>query len=409
VSHKKKELKVCSILGARPQLVKAAAVSRAIRRFNRHDQAIRIREILIHTGQHYDFEMSQVFFAQLKLPRPAYNLGVGSGPHGLMTGKMLMGIEKALLKEKPDWALVYGDTNSTLAGAFAAAKIPLPIAHVEAGLRSFNRDMPEEINRLITDHLSALLFCPTQRAVRNLRKEGIVRGVFHVGDVMYDAFLIHKNLALKKSSILQRLGLAARRYCLATVHRQENTDDLLRLESIFKAFDALASKDLPFVIPIHPRTRLALKRLEGTARRNPYVRLISPLDYFDITVAIGQARAVLTDSGGIQKESFFAGIPCVTLRNETEWTETIESGWNYLGGAHTEEIIKSFSMAIRQEPRKELTPESYFGDGQASRKILEALIKSSPFDLESWSPARPKALPLAHLERSGGLRGNMPS
>jgi UDP-GlcNAc3NAcA epimerase len=405
MSPRSHELKVCSIVGARPQLVKAAIVSRAVRLFNQQRSSGRIQEILIHTGQHYDFEMSQVFFNQLKIPKPRYQLGVGSGPHGFMTGTMLMGIEKALVKENPDWVLVYGDTNSTLAGAFAAAKIPLPIAHVEAGLRSFNRSMPEEINRILADRLSGILFSPTREAVHNLRKEGIVQGVFNVGDVMYDAFLAFRDLAEKKSKILIELGLTPGRYGLATVHRQENTDDFRRLDNIFRAFHKLASQDCPILIPVHPRTEKALKRRKTSFAQNPFVRRIPPVDYLDMIALECGARAILTDSGGIQKEAFFAQVPCVTLRDETEWPETVESGWNELSGARTETIVKCFSAALRSGRRKKSNPKPHYGDGKAGQKIVDILVNSSPFDLAAWKPARYKHIPLPYRvgrRRPGG-------
>jgi UDP-GlcNAc3NAcA epimerase len=380
-------LKVCSIVGARPQLIKAAMISQAIRASNKEKPSGRIKEILIHTGQHYDFEMSQVFFNQLDIPRPRYQLGVGSGPHGMMMGRMLPGIEKALLKEKPDWVLVYGDTNSTLAGAFAAAKIPLPIAHVEAGLRSFNRDMPEEINRILTDRLSAVLFCPTRTAVQNLRRDGIVQGVFQVGDVMYDAFLEYRDLALRKSKMIAQLGLVPGGYALATVHRQENTDNHSRLENIFRAFQEIASQECPLVIPVHPRTEKELMRSHYRLAKSRFIRRIPPVPYLDMMALQGGARVILTDSGGIQKEAYFARVPCITLRDETEWPETVESGWNVLSGARTEAIVRCFSSAVGGVRGTKADRKALYGSGRSAPQVVDILIESSPFDLEAWKPA----------------------
>jgi UDP-GlcNAc3NAcA epimerase len=381
------DLKICSVVGARPQFIKAAMISRAVQRFNRGSNAVKVREVLIHTGQHYDPDMNDVFFEELKIRRPDYNLGVGSGSHGEMTGQMLVGIERALLKEKPDWVVVYGDTNSTLAGAFGAAKIPVAIAHVEAGLRSHNAAMPEETNRGLTDRLSALLFAPTKAAADNLRHEGIRQGVFQVGDVMYDAFLAFRKLALRKSPILEKLRLAPGSYCLATVHRQENTDDRKRLASIFRAFDELAREHLPVIFPLHPRTREALARwnIQPNKRR---VRLIAPVRYLDMLLLSSSACVVATDSGGLQKEAFFARVPCLTLREETEWGETVSTGWNVLTGSDRRVIINAFAEIADGARRSALGPEHFYGHGDASIKIVRALVDCSPFDLKSWKPGR---------------------
>jgi UDP-GlcNAc3NAcA epimerase len=378
-------LKVCSIVGARPQFIKAAMVGRAIRHFNRESRSVRIREVLVHTGQHYDREMDRVFFDELKVREPDYHLGVGSGPHGGMTGRMLMGIEMALLAENPDWVLVYGDTNSTLAGAFCAAKIPLPVAHVEAGLRSRNLEMPEEVNRILTDRLSALLFAPTLSAVRNLRKEGIRRGVYRVGDITYDAFIAYRRLASRQSDILARLRLRPGEYCLATVHRQENTDDPARLLSIARALSELARKHLSVIIPLHPRTRQALKQW-GIELAGPRVRVIAPLRYLDLIALLISARGVLTDSGGIQKESFFARVPCLTLRGETEWEETVTSGLNRLVGANRKAIVEGFGWLLEGGPPDAPGPGVFYGNGDAGSKIVKALVSASPFDLKAWKP-----------------------
>jgi UDP-GlcNAc3NAcA epimerase len=377
---KMNKLKLASIVGARPQFIKAAMLSRAIRESNRKRSRVTIQEVLVHTGQHYDRKMSQVFFDQMELPTPDYYLGVGSGTHGQMTAKILPAVEKALIKVKPDWVVVFGDTNTTLAGAFAAAKIPIPVAHVEAGLRSHNRKMPEEINRLLTDHLSALLFCPTDTAVANLKREGIERGVHKVGDVMYDAFLAYRDMALRRKNTLRKLGVEAGRFCLATVHRQENTDDSSRLSSIFKAFDELAEDGCPFILPLHPRTHKVLKTLDSQVPQNRHVRLTGPLDYLDTLALEMHAKVILTDSGGIQREAFFAGIPCLTLREETEWPETLNSGWNRLVGANTKKIIWGFrSIKTPADSRPEL-----YGDGRAGELIIDRLISATPFDLEAW-------------------------
>ena len=315
-------------------------VSKAIWTHNEHNKSPKISEILIHTGQHYDYEMSQAFFDQLKMPKPQYCLNVGSGLHGKMTGRILAKAEKVLMDECPEWVLVYGDTNTTIAGALAAAKLLFPVAHVEAGLRSFNMRMPEEINRVLTDCISKILFCPTNRAVENLEREGIVQGVHNVGDVMYDAYLIFKNIALEKSDILTELELNPGKFCLATVHRQENTNDPARLKSIFVAFSELANEEHPIIIPLHPRTQKALKQNKMNIKTNPHVRIISPVNYLDMLALEFNARIIMTDSGGIQKEAFFARIPCVTLRDETEWIETVETGWNHLAEAGYKKIIK---------------------------------------------------------------------
>jgi len=303
-----------------------------------------------------------------------------------MTGAMLAKIETVLLKERPDWVLVYGDTNSTVAGALAAVKLHIPVAHVEAGLRSFNRRMPEEINRVLTDHISTILFCPTEAAVNNLKKEGFNNIfnptnpidptnpnnpiVLNVGDVMYDAFLANKNLALQKSGILSDLGLKPKGYCLATVHRQENTEDPRRLLNIFTAFEELSSAYCPFIVLLHPRTKKALQQHKGKDRLSPHVRLLSPASYLDMIALEVHARVILTDSGGVQKEAYFARVPCVTLREETEWIETIGAGWNHLGGADCRQIADAFEKAISSLPSEQ--PRLY-GEGKASHLLLRHL------------------------------------
>ena len=349
-------LKIVSIVGARPQFIKAAAVSRQLRQ--RH------HEILVHTGQHYDYEMSGVFFDGLEIPAPDFNLGVGSGPHGAQTGALLAAIEEVLVAERPDYLLVYGDTNSTLAGALAASKLGVPIVHVEAGLRSFNRSMPEEINRVVADHLSDLLLCPSDTAVTHLASEGITRNVHQVGDVMLDVL----NWATERSeaqgsTVLNRLGVTAKSYLLATVHRSENTDVLARLSAIIAAFNSV---DEPVVFPVHPRTRKAI--VAAGCRLESHVQLIDPLSYLDMMTLTRSARLVLTDSGGLQKETYWVGVPCVTLRNETEWVETVACGWNQLVGSEAGKIVDAVRSFAPAGPRPML-----YGDGQAAARCVELL------------------------------------
>jgi UDP-N-acetylglucosamine 2-epimerase len=352
-------MKVVTVIGARPQFIKAAPVSQVLRREH--------HEILVHTGQHYDANMSDVFFDELGIPAPEYHLGVGSGPHGAQTGAMLAAIEQVLLTEEPDWVMVYGDTNSTLAGAMAAAKLHIQVAHVEAGLRSFNRAMPEEINRVVTDHLAALLFCPAQVAVDNLAAEGITQGVFIVGDVMAEALSAAVARARHHSMILENLHLQEKAYLLVTVHRAENTDDPERLYNILAAF---AQIEETIVFPVHPRTRKALEKLGNPQDTLSNVKLIEPVGYLDMSRLEGAARLILTDSGGIQKEAYWLGVPCLTLRDETEWVETVEAGWNLLVGATTAKIL----AGIRDFSAPERHPLLY-GDAQASHQIVACLAE----------------------------------
>ncbi len=357
-------MKIVTVVGARPQFIKAAAISRAIRK----DPTGKIQEVLVHTGQHHDENMSGVFFQELEIPEPRYNLAISGGLHGAMTGRMLVGIEKVLVEEKPDWLLVYGDTNSTLAGALAAAKLHIPVAHVEAGLRSFNMRMPEEINRVVADRVSTLLFCPTKTAVTNLLNEGVTLGVHNVGDVMYDVSLYSADRARQTSKVLNRLGLKPGQFALATCHRAENTDDPRRLNSILEALNTI-SGDLPVVLPLHPRTR---KQIEALGL-NPLVsklRVIEPLAFLDMVALEQDAKVILTDSGGVQKEAFFYGIPCVTMRDETEWIETVELGWNQLTGADTEAIV----CAVRSA--KQGRQASPYGCGRAGESILDILLNA---------------------------------
>ena len=345
---------VLTVVGARPQFVKAAAVSAQLRATH--------REILVHTGQHYDADLSDRFFRELQLPPPDYELGVGSGSHAEQTGKMLVGIERAIERERPDIVLVYGDTNSTLAGALAAAKLNVRVAHVEAGLRSFNRRMPEETNRIVADHLSDLLFCPSDTAAANLAREGITKGVYVVGDVMAE-MLRRVEAAASNGTVLERLDVRAGRYLLATVHRAENTDDPARLGAIVDAFDRIEE---PVVFPAHPRVRASLARLNR--RPGQHVRVIDPVGYFDMIALARHARLVLTDSGGVQKEAYWLGIPCVTLRDETEWVETVAVGWNVLTGADAERILD----AVRTFSPPASRPRLY-GEDTAVRAIVQHL------------------------------------
>lgn len=347
--------RVVTIVGARPQFVKAAAVSRVLRG--------RFDEVLIHTGQHYDDRMSAVFFEELGIPEPDVNLGVGSGSHGAQTAAMLAGIERVLLEACPAWALVYGDTNSTLAGALAAAKLHIPVAHVEAGLRSFNRAMPEEINRVLTDHAADLLLCPSETAVANLAREGITRGVALVGDVMADALAQAARMAEGRSDALERLGLKQGGFLLVTVHRAENTDDPIRLRGILAALDALGE---PLVFPVHPRTRRVLDALGYNPPR--HIVLTEPVGYLDMVRLEQAARAILTDSGGVQKEAYWLGVPCVTLRDETEWVETVAAGWNTLAGADSARIVAAVHHLAPPTARPPL-----YGDGQAAERVVAAL------------------------------------
>jgi len=363
-------LKLVTIVGARPQFIKVAAVSRAIAAHNRGAApADRIEDLIIHTGQHYDASLSQVFFHELEIPAPRHHLGIGSAAHGEQTGRMLQAIEPVLISEKPDWVLVYGDTNSTLAGALAAVKLRLRVAHVEAGLRSFNLRMPEEVNRILADRVSDLLFCPTDAAVANLKREGLTPGIRQVGDVMFDASLFSRERARRASAILERLKLAPGGFLLATVHRAENTDDPARLAAICDGLARVAGR-WPVVLALHPRTRkfLALHALDGRLGK---VQVIDPVPYLDMIRLEESARAVCTDSGGVQKEAFFYRVPCVTLRDETEWVETVAAGWNRIVGADADKIV---AAAGAGKPDSSAGPEAFYGDGDAAGKIVKALL-----------------------------------
>ena len=350
-------MKIASIVGARPQFIKCASVSRELRK--EHE------EVLIHTGQHYDHGMSEVFFEELAIPKPDYNLNIGSGAHGHQTGAMLGAIEDVLQQENPDLVLVYGDTNSTLAGALAAAKLHVPVAHVEAGLRSFDRRMPEEINRVLTDHCSDLLFCPTKTAVENLAAEGITGGVHLVGDVMVDAMNYNRAVAEERSRILEAVGVRPGEYLVITVHRPSNTDSQ---ENMVAILGALAEAGRPVVFPVHPRTQNYLRRYGLLAEMPENVLVTEPLGYLDMLHLMAHAEKILTDSGGVQKEAYMLGVPCITLRENTEWVETVEAGWNVLVGAGRGGIvdaIRHFSPGSRQG--------GVFGNGNASVLIKEIL------------------------------------
>lgn len=348
-------MKILEVVGARPQFVKLAPVDRALRAV--------AETVIIHTGQHYDIEMSAVFFDRLSLPAPNHNLNIGSGSHGAQTGEMLRGLEALILSERPDLVVVFGDTNSTLAGALAAVKLHVPVAHVEAGLRSMNRSMPEEINRIVTDHVSNLLFAPTGNAVECLKREGIVDDVHLVGDVMLDAILVHEDV-VNESEVLNHLGIDQAPYALTTIHRAGNTDDPSRFSSLLLALNRLP---MTVVFPVHPRTRHRIDASEFTLA--PHVRLIDPVDYFSMLALQKSAAVVLTDSGGVQKEAYLLGTPCVTLREETEWTETVDAGWNVLVGCDPDAIIAA-AMSFRPTGDR----PAVFGDGTASKKIANAVV-----------------------------------
>jgi len=354
-------MKVATVGGAHPQFIKAAPMSTALRSAGHG-------EVLVHTGQHYDHGMSAVFFAELAIPEPDVNLGIGSGSHTAQTGRMLEAIERVLLAERPDAVVVYGDTNSTLAGALAACKLGTPLAHVEAGLRSFNRAMPEEHNRVLTDHCADLLFCPTATAVRNLGREGLTAGVHLVGDTMYDAVVRFANVAAARSTVLKDLGLEPRAYALATIHRAYNTDDAGTLGRLPTALQALPST---VVFPVHPRTRARLEQL-GLRPAGARIRLIEPVGCLDMLVLQRNARIVLRDCGGMQKEAYFRGVPCVTLRPETEWVERVEAGWNVLVGTDPAAIAAAAARTDWPAP----PAPAVFGVGDAAVRIVKVLAEA---------------------------------
>jgi len=353
-------MKCLTVVGARPQFIKAAALSVQLR-------SAGIEEVMVHTGQHYDASMSKIFFSDLGLPRENYNLKISGGTHGEMTGKMLAGIERVLLEEKPDLVCVYGDTNSTLAGALAAAKLHCPVAHVEAGLRSFNRLMPEEVNRVLVDHLSAHCFCPSDVAAKNLALEGIRSGVEVVGDVMFDVNRLIIGQLGEFRGTLKRLRVKPAGYYVATCHRAENTDDPERLQRILAGLSALR---LPVVFPLHPRTRNVMT--QSGLQPGPNVHLVEPLGYPEIMELVRDAAAVLTDSGGLQKEAYWLRVPCITLRDETEWIELVESGWNIVAGANQNGITVAAAYFDEQRPQDW---QPLYGDGNAAEQIANSLIK----------------------------------
>ncbi len=361
-------MKVVTVIGARPQFIKAAAISRVISK----SYSGKIEELILHTGQHHDVNMSKIFFDELEIPEPKLNLEISGGKHGSMTGKMLQAIESFLIRERPDLLMVYGDTNSTLAGALAAAKLHIPIAHVEAGLRSFNMKMPEEVNRVLVDRVSDLLFCPTETSMSNLKSEGIKKGLHNVGDVMYDVALFYREKAIKKSRIISELNLTNESFCLATCHRAENTNDPQRLKEILSALQTI-SRNIPIVLPLHPRTRKLIIEYGQTEMLRGIITT-DPLSYFDMITLEQSSKLILTDSGGVQKEAFFYGIPCITFRNETEWIETVDLGLNTLTGASREKIIDAVDKYIRNE-YAHVVQEFPYGQANSAELIVSRLME----------------------------------
>ncbi len=358
----KQQMKLITIIGARPQFIKAAAVSREIAK---HKD---IKEIIVHTGQHFDANMSKIFFHQMQIPKPDYNLEINSLTHGAMTGRMIEKIEEVLLQEKPDWVLVYGDTNSTIAGSLAAKKLHIKVAHVEAGLRSFNRNMPEEINRILTDKISDILFCPTDTAVQNLQNEGIGKNsltrIVKCGDVMQDAAIFYSNLAQKPDFELPE------KFILSTIHRAENTDDPKRLVSIFNALTKI-SNDIPIILPLHPRTKKIISNSQLTTHNSQLI-IIDPVGYLEMIYLLKNCSLIMTDSGGLQKEAFFFEKPCVTLRDETEWVELVDNGFNKIVGADENKIISGYQEMIQMKNNYNI---NLYGNGEASKKIITELMK----------------------------------
>lgn len=352
--------KIISIIGARPQFIKAAPLSKELRKY--------FKEVLIHTGQHFDYKMSDIFFKGLDLPEPDYNLGINSLSHGKMTGAMLGEIEDILIRENPEAVIIYGDTNSTLAGSLAAVKLQIPIAHIEAGLRSYNRKMPEEINRVLSDQISKWLFVPSLVAKNNLEREGVREGIYIVGDIMYDAVLHNINKALSYSNILLNLNLEKNNYLVATIHRQENTDDETRLKKIIEIFSLVDKK---IIIPLHPRTKKKIEDFHLNFSDN--VIVIDPLGYLDMLNIMQNAYVIITDSGGIQKEAYYLNAPCITLRDESEWVETVDVGWNFIVGVNQDKFISAYSSctAVREQKHPEL-----YGDGKTAEKIVDILKKT---------------------------------
>ncbi len=380
-------LKILTVIGARPQIIKAAALSRAIA----GAFSGRIREVIVHTGQHYDNNMSQVFFDELGIPQPDYNLGVGSGPHGVQTARMIQGIEEILTRERPDMLVLYGDTNSTLAGAVAASKMHVPIAHIEAGLRSFNKSMPEEINRIMCDHASTLLFSPTATGFANLLREGFNASarppftidnpkIYHCGDVMYDNSLHFSELAEQKSRILEDLGLEPGNYLLSTIHRDNNTDIPERLNGIFEALDIISRRrQLQVVLPLHPRTSGLISRnfsphVSASVDGNHLIRIVPPVSFLDMTRLEKNARLILTDSGGVQKEAYFFEKPCVIARSETEWTEITDAGAGIVADADVVRLLQALEQFLDHPP---VNFPAVFGDGRAAEFICNEILKAA--------------------------------
>lgn len=361
-------MKIITVVGARPQFIKAAAISRVIKK----EYDSEINEVLVHTGQHFDNNMSNIFFEQLDIPKPKYNLEISGGSHGLMTGRMLESIEKVTLLEKPDYLLVYGDTNSTLAGAIVASKMHIPIAHVESGLRSYNMKMPEEINRIITDRISSLLLCPTKIAVENLNREGILEGVYNTGDVMYDAAIFYGKQVAKKSTFLENLGINDCEFVLATCHRAENTDDPIRLKEILNALVEV-SLNTKVVFPIHPRTKKLIQEY-GFNHLTKSLLITEPLDFIDMISLEKSAKMIFTDSGGIQKEAYFYGVPCITMRDETEWIETVTMGCNKVVGANKNKILEAYKYFLSSPPK--MGNEKPYGSGKAANKIVNHILNN---------------------------------
>lgn len=364
-------MKIVTVIGARPQFIKAAAVSRAIAVHNAatHDARTIIHEIIVHTGQHFDANMSDIFFEEMQIPRPNYHLEINSIGHGAMTGRMLEKIEEVLLKEKPDYVLVYGDTNSTLAGALAAKKLHIKVVHVEAGLRSFNMRMPEEVNRILTDRISDILCCPTDNAIKNLKIEGFEHFpcvIANTGDVMQDAALFYSVYSAEQSTIIEDLTLKDGDFILCTIHRAENTDSAERFNGIVSALNDISTR-YRIILPLHPRTR---KIMENNGTRLNFVP-IDPVGYFDIIELLKHTKLVMTDSGGLQKESYFFNKLCLTLRNETEWTELIDCGANFLVGSDAERILKCFENLDQSRTAEK---PSLYGNGAASRKVVELIL-----------------------------------
>lgn len=380
-------LKIVTIIGARPQIIKAAALSRVIRK-NYKDS---IKEVIVHTGQHYDTKMSQVFIDELSVPVPNYNFGIGSSTHGSQTGRMIRDIEEVLFQEYPDYVIIYGDTNSTLAGAIAASKMNIPIVHIEAGLRSFNKSMPEEINRIMADHVSTILFTPTQTGLQNLVKEGFLAntskpytqdnpGLLHCGDVMFDNTLYFKKLASEKSTIIKDYKLTNKEFILCTIHRDNNTDDPDRLNTIFRTINDLSIKNnIEIVMPLHPRTANALqesldKSIDEAISNNPLFKLLPPVSYLDMIMLESQCQMVITDSGGVQKEAFFFKKPSIILRSETEWKEIVDAGDGIVTDAHRDMIMDAYDYF--KSNKNNLIFPSIFGDGNAAGFICQTILNN---------------------------------